>query len=399
MRIGLNSNQKPKLTKITDSLANVKIIKYDSLANLLIPQQQQQQLKYFQSQNISISNNQNYKTYGFNLDLVSSFSSSNGLQGGKGMSTVAYQYGYYSCSKIQGRGACSFSSIKYKNVENDLTFVDEFYTQFPLSSFIKSKTSYAPPNNLLFNKTFSYTLRNTSYGSNGVVYEALLTGKKDDYYDLNTGVYLKTEITSISYDSWGNAFYTIENITDAVNTNFSKVTSLVYNYTSANLNNWYLNQMISKIETVTTQSLLDTSQIDSKTIDQYFVYDFARRVLNQKTYLPNQDIGYLQLYAYDKNGNLMSTSTKDLTSLEFRNTSLSYDANGLNVIVSQNEMGQKTMYTYDLKDLLVTQIDPNNVNIINVYNIQGRTIYFYSLFPFIRFNLTKKRHRLFKILH
>ena len=73
VRIGINSNKKPKLVKLTDSLTNTKIFKYDSLANLLIPQQQQQQ----QQESLI----QKQKTYGYTLDLVSSYSSSNGLQG------------------------------------------------------------------------------------------------------------------------------------------------------------------------------------------------------------------------------------------------------------------------------------------------------------------------------
>jgi hypothetical protein len=73
VRIGINSNKKPKLVKLTDSLTNKKIFKYDILANLLIPQQEQQQ----QQESLI----QKQKTYGYSLDLVSSYSSSNGLQG------------------------------------------------------------------------------------------------------------------------------------------------------------------------------------------------------------------------------------------------------------------------------------------------------------------------------
>jgi len=186
------------------------------------------------------------------------------------------------------------------------------------------------------------------------------------------GNYLKTELTTTTYDSWGNAFYTIENITDKVNTNFSKVTSLVFNYTVANLNNWYLAQTISKTETLTTQSLKDPSKIDSKTISQTFVYDFWQRILKRKTYLPSsQYIGYVQTFDYDRFGNVVNTSTQDSTTMEVRSKCVVYDSNGINVIMAQNEMGQRTLYTYDLRDFVLTQTDPNNVAVTNFYNMQG----------------------------
>ena len=125
VRIAFNANKKPRLIQITDSLNNVKEIQYDRLSSALF--------------NFKTINDENYRTFGLNPDVVRFFTSSNGIAG---KSIIEYQYGYYTCSRTQGRNACSFSSIKYRNIDSQISFIDEYFYEYPLTGLIKSKKSF-----------------------------------------------------------------------------------------------------------------------------------------------------------------------------------------------------------------------------------------------------------------
>jgi hypothetical protein len=177
VRIALNKNKKPKLIRVVDSFANEKTIKYGALYNNL----------YSSQPTIQIT--ESMVTNGINFDVVTEFGSSDGA-GGK--TKIQYQYGNYYCNKTQGRSACSFSTIKYQNLNSSLFFVDDYYLEYPLTGSIKSKKSYLS-NVMLYEKKFNYSVRaNGSSGFVGakIIYEVLLTSTRNDYFG-TSGSFLK----------------------------------------------------------------------------------------------------------------------------------------------------------------------------------------------------------------
>jgi hypothetical protein len=357
VRVAFNANKKPRLAQITDSLSNEKSFKYDDLADVLFVKDE------------SLMASESYKSNGINFDVVSAYSSSDGV-GGK--STVQYKYSNYFCNKTQGRNTCSFSSIRYQNFDSNLYYVDEFYLDFPLTGMLKSKKSFAD-NVLLFNKKFSYTFRTNkdpSYIGAKANYEVFLASNLNDYFDLS-GSYLKSEVNLKYYDDVGNVYFSIENTTDT-RMNYSKTISYQYKKSAANINTWYINQLESKLETYLTQS---PTSLESKLIEQKFEYSQTSRLLLKKTHLPNEKIGLEQSYVYNSYGNVLSIVDKDLTSLEVRAKNFSYDANGLNILNSVNEMGHKRSFQYDMQDNLILANDSNGVVTNYVYSLQGNKIF------------------------
>ncbi len=254
VKIAFNANKKPRLIKITDSLNNIKEIIYNKLSNLLY--------------DFRIINNDNYRTTALNPDVVQSYSNTNGI-GSK--STIIYQYGSYICSRTQGRNACSFSSIKYKNVDSKVYFIDEFFYEYPLTGFIKSKKSFLN-NVLLSEKYYNYNVvtvsSNQFIGAMSINKLSLLNNTNNNYE--SNGAFLKSETNVYSYDDLGNIFQQIENITDN-KLNYSKITSFQYQNLITNIKNWYLNQLLSKKETFIIQ--YEDGRIESKSISQVFQYD------------------------------------------------------------------------------------------------------------------------------
>ncbi len=163
----------------------------------------------------------------------------------------------------------------------------------------------------------------------------------------------------------------VENITDNSKITFSKTSSFVYKNASANINNWYLNQMISKVENYILQK--DTS-IESKKIEQSFEYNETTRLLTKKTHMPNTNLTLETTFVYNNLGNLVSTVDKDLQTQIQKVKSFTFDSNGLNVISSVNEIGHKEFFSFDLNDKLLTYSDSNGIKTTYSYDLNGKKV-------------------------
>jgi hypothetical protein len=308
VKIAFNTNKKPRLVKLIDSLDNVKEIQYDSLSNTLY------------DFNTS-TNNAEYRTTGLNPDVVRFYSNSNGI-GSK--STIEYNYGPYTCSRLQGRNACAFSSIKYKNLDSPIYFIDGYFFEYPLTGLVKSKKTFMK-NTLISEKYYNYNVKKSkllSFTPNTWIHQVSLSNNTNKHFDY-TGSFLKSESNIYSYDLIGNIFSQTENITDN-KFNFSKITLFEYNYSIENLKNWFLNQLESKQETFITQ--YEDGSIESKSLIQMFLYDSDRRLL-----LKSEKNGLEQSFVYDQFGNIIALHSKDISTLEVRTKRYLYDRNGINV--------------------------------------------------------------------
>ncbi len=308
VRIAFNTNKKPRLDKIIDSLNNVKEIQYDTLMNTLY--------------DFKTINTADYQTSALNPDVVKFYSSSNSI-GSK--STVEYHYGHYICSRLQGRNACAFSSIKYKNLDSSIYFIEEYFHEYPLTGLVKSKKTFT--NNItLSNKYYNYAVKKSRYTTLTTIvyiYYVSISKNSNYFFDL-TGTFLKSEFNLYNYDSFGNIFSKTENITDN-KFNFSKTTLYEYKYSIENLKSWYLTQLEYKQEIFLTQ--YEDGSIISKSLSQTFLYDSNRRLL-----LQSEKNGLEQSYIYDQFGNIITLHNKDISTLEIRTRRYLYDRNGINVM-------------------------------------------------------------------
>jgi YD repeat-containing protein len=129
--------------------------------------------------------------------------------------------------------------------------------------------------------------------------------------------------------------------------------------------------MTSKREFYVLQSL---TTIESKSIETSFEYNETSRLLTKKTHMPNTDFGLEKTHFYNSLGNLVSVLDKDLKTQITKTKYFSFDANGLNIISSINEMGHRRTFVYDLQDNIAIGNDSNGLLTFYKYNSRGNKI-------------------------
>ena len=278
-KVSYNLNKSPKLLRIRDSYGNIKSVKYERSSN--------QSINEMGSFNVSYD----YQTRGFSLDLVSEFSSSNGIGS---MNTIQYKYGGYKCTKVPGRRSCSFGWIKTQEKNSKISTKEEFYTEFPLTGLLKSKSTFYE-NNLIsktsFDQIFIFSKTNDYLSS----FETHLKGKFSESYEID-GKYLKGEATSFKYDSFGNAIQIIESVFDA-NNNYTVATTV---QTLSNTNTWFIDKPIFKSVYYIWKS---NNKTDTKTSQESYFYDDNKRLLTKIIENPNSINALEKSYHYDNHGN------------------------------------------------------------------------------------------------
>jgi YD repeat-containing protein len=180
------------------------------------------------------------------------------------------------------------------------------------------------------------------------------------------GNYMKTEVNEFIYDEYGNNINIIEKIFDNLTTYYKKTRYII----NVDTQNWYLNRIKFKRVSYFLNDTL-TGVINKKEIIEKFDFDQNTRLLLKKIFLPDEKEALETKYTYNKNGNVLSVTQKDLQTFEYRKKSSVYDQNGNVIIATYNELMHKTSFVYDEYENLVETIDSNGCKTIHKYDETG----------------------------
>jgi len=129
--------------------------------------------------------------------------------------------------------------------------------------------------------------------------------------------------------------------------------------------------MVSKVETYILQT---PTTLESKSIEQTFEFNETTRLLIKKTHMPNTDFALENTYIYNSFGNVVTLIEKDLKVQLTKTKYFNFDANGLNIMSSVNEMGHRRTFSYDFQDNIVVANDSNGLASYYAYNARGNKI-------------------------
>ena len=351
--------RKPKIYKIKDSVGNIKEIKYDVLTN-----------NFRQEFNLPSE----LKTYGFNFDVVSKFSSSNGIGD---LNVIEYFYFGFGCTKYKFQNSCSFRSILTQNSKSSIQYLIEYHMSYDYIGLISTEKTFLKDNQNLITiskKTHNYSLKTKLNSFKETIKIIQPISEITETYD-QLGRYLKTDVKEYTYDDYGNLVNLLERLFDEY-TVYYKRTRLFFNIDTQN---WYLNRIkLKRINYFLNDSL--TGIVNKKETIEKYEFDQKTRLLLKKISLPDERIALETKYAYNKLGNILKVSQRDLATLETREKSSIYDQNGNYIVATFNELMHKITIFYDEYENLLETTDPNGCKTIYKYDDTGKPFCFKAWF-------------------